>query len=160
MRIGHGFDVHKLVEGRPLILGGVEIPHTHGLLGHSDADVVIHALCDAILGALGLGDIGRHFPDNDPQYQGVDSRVFLRAVKVLLHEQNYRVGNADISIVAQAPKLAPFIEVMQTRIADDLQCEVNAINIKATTTEALGYTGRKEGIACHAVALLAVDETY
>lgn len=160
MRIGHGFDVHKLVEGRPLILGGVEIPHTHGLLGHSDADVVIHALCDAILGALGLGDIGRHFPDNDPQYQGVDSRVFLRAVQVLLHEQNYRIGNADISIVAQAPKLAPFIEVMQTRIADDLQCEVSAINIKATTTEALGYTGRKEGIACHAVALLAVDETY
>jgi len=154
MRIGHGYDVHQLVADRALILGGVEIDHSKGLLGHSDADVLLHAICDAIIGALGLGDIGQHFPDTDAQYCGVDSRKLLRHVHGLMHEQGYRVGNLDATIVAQAPKLAPHLNFMKTNIAVDLQTTEQQLNIKATTTEKLGFAGRKEGIEAHAVILL------
>ena len=154
MRIGHGFDVHRLVAGRPLVLGGVTIGHPRGLLGHSDADVLIHAICDALLGAGGLGDIGRHFPDTDPQYKNADSRELLRRVRLLLAERGYEPQNVDATVVAQAPKLAPHIERMRMNIASDLDIGISRVNIKATTTEGLGFTGREEGIAAHAVALI------
>jgi len=154
MKIGHGYDVHQLVEGRKLILGGVEIPHTKGLLGHSDADVLLHAICDAIIGALGLGDIGQHFPDNDDQYSGIDSRLLVSHVTKLMHEQGYEIGNLDSTMIAQAPKLASHLPRMKENIAADLACTLQQINIKATTTEKLGFAGREEGIAAHAVVIL------
>lgn len=153
-RVGQGFDVHALVEGRPLIIGGVTIPHTHGLLGHSDADVLLHAVTDALLGAAGLGDIGRHFPDTDPAYKGADSRELLRKVVALLQQVGWAVGNVDMTVLAQAPKMAPHIVAMRECIAADLQVELNQVNVKATTTESLGFVGREEGIAAHAVAVL------
>lgn len=154
MRIGHGFDVHAFGPGEFITLGGVRIPHTHGLIAHSDGDVLLHALCDALLGAAGLGDIGRHFPDSSAEFQGIDSRVLLRRVAALLREQGLRVGNADATIIAQAPKMAPRISTMRENIAADLAIAPDRINVKATTTERLGYIGRGEGIAVHAVALL------
>lgn len=153
-RIGHGFDVHRFGEGDHLYMGGVRIPHTHGLIAHSDGDVALHALSDALLGAAALGDIGRHFPDTDPRFRGIDSRELLRHVITLLDLRGWQVGNADITIVAQAPKMAPHIPMMCERIAADLGVAVDAVNVKATTTEQLGYVGRKEGIAVHAVALI------
>lgn len=157
MRIGQGFDVHQLVEGRPLIIGGVDIPHDKGLLGHSDADVLLHAICDALLGAAALGDIGRHFSDSDAKYKNIDSRVLLREVLHLVRAQGYRVGNVDATIIAQAPKMAPYIAKMVEHIATDLRIVNSAVNVKATTTEQLGYTGRGEGIAAQAVVLLVFD---
>ncbi|RBP49112.1 2-C-methyl-D-erythritol 2,4-cyclodiphosphate synthase [Arenicella xantha] len=154
MRIGHGYDVHRLVADRKLILGGVEIDHSLGLLGHSDADVLLHAICDAILGALALGDIGKHFPDTDSAYAGADSRVLLRHVATLMRGKHACIGNLDCTIVAQAPKLAPHIEQMRQHVAGDLVCELDRINIKATTTEQLGFAGREEGIEAHAMVLL------
>ncbi|HXH01714.1 MAG TPA: 2-C-methyl-D-erythritol 4-phosphate cytidylyltransferase [Candidatus Competibacteraceae bacterium] len=154
MRIGHGFDVHAFGPGEFITLGGVRIPHAQGLLAHSDGDVLIHALCDALLGAAALGDIGRHFPDSDATYQGADSRVLLRHVVTLLEGKRLRVGNVDATIIAQAPKMAPHVEAMRANLADDLRVELGAVNVKATTTERLGYIGRGEGIAVHAVALL------
>ena len=154
MRIGHGYDVHQLVAGRDLILGGVKIPHAKGLLGHSDADVLLHAICDACLGAAGLGDLGRHFPDTDPRYKGIDSRDLLRHVESLLDERGWRLENLDSTIIAQAPKLAPHIPTMITNIAADLGISADCVNVKATTTEKLGFAGREEGIAAHAVVLL------
>ena len=154
IRIGHGFDVHQLVAGRKCIIGGVEIAHDKGLLGHSDADVLLHAICDALLGAAGLGDIGRHFPDTDAQYQGADSRALLRKVIALLKDAGFSVGNIDATIIAQAPKMAPHIPQMVAHIAADCQVELNRINVKATTTEKLGFTGRGEGIAAEAVCLI------
>lgn len=154
MRIGFGFDVHRLVPGRELWLGGVKIEHELGLLGHSDADVAIHALCDALLGAAALRDIGYHFPDSDPQYKGIDSRLLLRHVMRLLDENGYRLGNCDITICAEQPKLNPHIPAMQRELAACMDCEPGQVSIKATTTEKLGYTGRGEGIAAHAVALI------
>jgi 2-C-methyl-D-erythritol 2,4-cyclodiphosphate synthase len=154
IRIGHGFDVHQLVEGRKCIIGGVEIAHDKGLLGHSDADVLLHAICDALLGAAGLGDIGRHFPDTDAQYQGADSRVLLKQVIALLKASGFSVGNIDATIIAQAPKMAPHIPQMVANIAADCGVELNRINVKATTTEKLGFTGRGEGIAAEAVCLI------
>ena len=156
MRIGQGFDVHQLVAGRKLIMGGVDIPYEKGLLGHSDADVLLHAICDAILGAAALGDIGKHFSDADPKYKDIDSRVLLRVVAEKIKESGFRVGNVDATIIAQAPKMAPHISQMIANIATDLGIEANAVNVKATTTEQLGYTGRGEGIAAQAVALLLV----
>ena len=153
-RIGHGYDVHKLVEGRKLILGGVEIAHTVGLLGHSDADVLTHAVMDAMLGALALGDIGKHFPDTDPAYQGADSIALLRHVNQLIAEQGYRIGNLDATILAQAPKLAPHIMAMRENISAACNVPLNAVSVKATTEEGLGFTGERLGIAVHAVALL------
>lgn len=154
VRVGLGFDVHRLVEGIPLWLGGVNIPWERGLLGHSDADVAIHALCDALLGAAALRDIGFHFPDTDPRYKGIDSRLLLRHVMELLDEQGYRLGNCDITICAERPKLNPHIPAMQRELAACMNCEPGQVSIKATTTEGLGYTGRGEGIAAHAVALI------
>ena len=154
MRIGHGYDVHRFGEGEFITLGGVRIPHRFGLIAHSDGDVLLHALSDALLGAAALGDIGRHFPDTDPQFKGADSRVLLRHVLGLIHAKGWRVGNLDATIVAQAPKMAPHIEAMRAHIAADLQIELDAANVKATTTEKLGFAGREEGIAVHAVALL------
>ncbi|MBR2890109.1 MAG: 2-C-methyl-D-erythritol 2,4-cyclodiphosphate synthase [Oscillospiraceae bacterium] len=154
MRIGHGYDVHRLVEGRDLILGGVKIDYELGLLGHSDADVLLHAVMDALLGAAGLRDIGYHFPDTDPKYKGADSRALLRAVKEKLNEAGYRVGNVDVTMIAQRPKLKPHIPQMMENIAADLGVEVSRINVKATTEEHLGFTGSGEGMACHAVCLL------
>ena len=154
MRIGQGFDVHQLVEGRKLIMGGVEIPYEKGLLGHSDADVLLHAISDALLGAAALGDIGKHFSDTDAKYQNIDSRILLREVLHLVREQGYRVGNVDATIIAQAPKMAPHIARMVENIATDLGVPMNAVNVKATTTEKLGFEGRGEGIAAEAVALL------
>jgi 2-C-methyl-D-erythritol 2,4-cyclodiphosphate synthase len=154
MRVGHGFDVHQLVEGRKLIMGGVEIPCERGLLGHSDADVLLHAICDALLGAAALGDIGRHFPDSDPRYKGIDSRHLLREVMRLLRNKGYGVVNLDATIIAQAPKMAPHIPQMVANIAADLEVAVDCVNVKATTTEKLGYTGRGEGIAAQAVCLI------
>lgn len=155
MRIGHGYDVHRLAEGRRLILGGVDIPHEKGLLGHSDADVLLHAISDAILGAIGGGDIGKHFPDTDPQYKGADSLKLLVHVMELAVRKGYRLGNLDATIVAQRPKLAPHIPQMRANIAAALEAEVDLINVKATTTEELGFTGRGEGIAAYAVVLMA-----
>jgi len=154
IRIGHGYDVHQLVAGRDLILGGVKIPHAKGLLGHSDADVLLHAICDACLGAAGLGDLGRHFPDTDPRYKGIDSRDLLRHVESLLDERGWRLENLDSTIIAQAPRLAPHIPLMITNIAADLGISADCVNVKATTTEKLGFAGREEGIAAHAVVLL------
>ena len=154
MRIGHGYDVHRLVEGRKLILGGVEIPFQKGLLGHSDADVLTHAVMDALLGALALGDIGKHFPDSDPAYKGADSLMLAREVAKLLLAQNYRIGNVDATILAQAPKLAPYIPQMRENLALALGIPTDAVSVKATTEEGLGFTGTGEGIAAHAVCLL------
>ncbi len=154
IRIGTGFDVHRLVEGRRCIVCGVDIPHTHGLLGHSDADVALHALCDAILGALALRDIGYHFPDTDPAWKGADSRRLLRAVIAMAADRGYRVGNADITIIAQAPKMLPYIEHMQANVAADLGIDNGRVSVKATTTEHLGFTGRAEGIAAQAAVLM------
>jgi len=154
MRIGQGFDVHAFAEGRKLILGGIEVPYHLGLAGHSDADVLIHAICDALLGAAGLGDIGHHFPDNDPQYAGIDSTKLLSEVMKSLTENNLKVGNLDATVIAQKPKLATYIPAMRTRLAGLLGIEAGLCNIKATTTEKLGFTGRGEGIAAQAVVLL------
>lgn len=154
IRIGQGCDIHALVPGRKLIIGGVEIPHTHGLLGHSDADVLLHAIIDALLGAAALGDIGRHFPDSDERYRGADSRVLLRAAVDLLAQAGWRVGNVDATIIAQQPKMAPHIPQMITHIAADLCIDINCVNVKAKTAEHLGFIGRGEGIACEAVALI------
>ena len=157
MRIGHGFDAHRFEQGRTLVLGGVTIPHSAGLAAHSDGDVLIHALCDALLGAAGLGDIGKHFPDSDEQFAGIDSRILLRTVMEKLRENHYFVGNADITVIAQSPRLAPHIDAMQENIAEDLEVRVEQVNIKATTPEGMGYVGREEGISCHAVTLLKQD---
>jgi 2-C-methyl-D-erythritol 2,4-cyclodiphosphate synthase len=154
IRIGHGFDVHAFADDRKLILGGVDIPHARGLLGHSDADVLLHALCDALLGAAALGDIGRHFPDSDPAYKGIDSRRLLRHVVALLKERGWQVGNVDATVIAQVPKLAPHISSMRQHVAADLAVSIDQVNIKATTTERLGFTGREEGIAAEAVCLI------
>lgn len=154
MRIGQGYDAHCFERGRPLLLGGVEIPHAEGLKAHSDGDVLIHALCDALLGAAGLGDIGRHFPDKDQAYAGIDSRILLRRVVDLVQGEGWRIGNVDLTVVAQRPRLAPHIPAMQTVLAADLRVEAGQVNIKATTTEGMGFTGRGEGIAAQAVALL------
>jgi len=153
-RVGHGFDVHALVEGRRLIIGGVDIPHDMGLAGHSDADVLLHAICDALLGAAGLGDIGRHFPDTDMAFAGIDSRILLRRVAEQLKARAWQVGNVDATIIAQAPKMAPHIARMTAHIADDLGIAFDRVNVKATTTEKLGFTGRGEGIAAEAVCLI------
>jgi len=157
MRIGQGIDVHQLVEGRKLIIGGVEIPHEKGLLGHSDADVLLHAITDALLGAAALGDIGRHFSDSDAKYKNIDSRILLREAMHMVREQGFRVANVDATIIAQEPKMAPHIFQMVANIAADLRMEKSAVNVKATTTEKLGLTGRGEGIAAQAVVLLLVD---
>lgn len=154
MRIGHGFDVHKFGGDGPVVLGGVSIPYEKGFVAHSDGDVAIHALCDAILGALCLADIGNHFPDTDGQYANIDSRILLRHVVKLMQAKNYCLGNADITIVAQAPKIAPHLLPMRTCLAEDLQASIEQVNVKATTTEKLGYAGRKEGVSVHAVVLL------
>ena len=154
MRIGHGYDVHKLVEGRDLILGGVKIEHTLGLLGHSDADVLLHAVSDALLGAAGLGDIGKHFPDTDPQYKGADSLKLLEIVAGRVREAGYRVSNIDVTMIAQKPKLRPHIEKMEENIARAVGVDVSRVNVKATTEEKLGFTGTEQGMACHAVCLL------
>lgn len=156
MRIGQGFDVHQLVEGRKLIIGGVEIFYDKGLLGHSDADVLLHAICDALLGAAALGDIGRHFSDADAKFKNMDSRILLREVSRMVTNAGFRIGNLDATIIAQAPKMAPHIPRMIENIAADLGVAVNAVNVKATTTEKLGFSGRGEGIAAQAVALLLV----
>jgi 2-C-methyl-D-erythritol 2,4-cyclodiphosphate synthase len=154
LRIGHGYDVHQLVVGRNLVIGGVRIPHEKGLLGHSDADVLIHAICDACLGAAALGDIGRHFPDSDPRFRNVDSRLLLREVRELLTANDWQVANVDSTIIAQAPRFATHFPQMVSNIAADLGIVVSQVNVKATTTERLGFAGREEGIAAHAVALL------
>jgi len=154
MRIGHGYDVHRFGEGEFITLGGVRIPHKFGLIAHSDGDVLLHALADALLGAAALGDIGQHFPDSDPTFKGADSRTLLRHVLGLVQAKGWAVGNVDATLVAQAPKMAPHIAAMRELIAEDLQVSVDQVNVKATTTERLGFTGREEGIAVHAVALL------
>ena len=154
MRIGHGYDVHRLVPGRDLILGGVNIPHSLGLDGHSDADVLLHAVMDALLGAAALRDIGFHFPDTDMRYKGADSRVLLREVEAKIRAAGYRVGNVDVTVIAQKPKLKDHIPTMMQNIADDLQVDLSQVNVKATTEERLGFTGTEQGIACHAVCLL------
>ena len=154
MRIGHGYDVHRLVEGRRCIIGGVDIPHEKGLLGHSDADVLLHAIMDAVLGAMAAGDIGKLFPDNDPAYKGADSLVLTRRVAEVMAERGYRLGNIDATVIAQAPKLAPHIPAMREKIASAFGVEVDRISVKATTEEKLGFTGSGEGIAAHAVCLL------
>jgi 2-C-methyl-D-erythritol 2,4-cyclodiphosphate synthase len=158
IRIGQGFDVHQLVEGRPLIIGGVRIAHPLGLLGHSDADVLLHAITDAVLGALGEGDIGKHFPDTDPAYKDADSAVLLREVWKLAKEKGYKLGNVDATIIAQAPKMAPHIPAMRERVATLLEADADQVNIKATTTERLGFTGRGEGIAAMAVVCLIAHQ--
>ena len=155
LRIGRGYDVHRMAPGRKLILGGVEIPWKLGLLGHSDADVLLHAVMDAMLGALALGDIGKHFPDSDPAYAGADSRMLLRKVAALVRDQGYSVGNLDTTVVAQAPKLRPYIGMMRTNIAEDLGISTELVSVKATTEEGLGFTGSGEGIASDAVCLLS-----
>jgi 2-C-methyl-D-erythritol 2,4-cyclodiphosphate synthase len=153
-RIGQGFDVHQLTEGRPLIIGGIEIPYEKGLLGHSDADVLLHTITDACLGAIGEGDIGKHFPDTDPAFKDADSAKLLLHIWTMIQERGYKLVNADCTIIAQKPKMAPYIEQMRTRVAELLECSPEQINIKATTTEKLGFTGRGEGIASQAVVLL------
>ena len=158
MRIGNGYDVHKLVAGRKLILGGVDVPHTKGLLGHSDADVLLHALSDAILGAIGEGDIGRHFPDTDAAYKGADSLKLLSHVMRLAEKRGYRLGNLDATIIAQQPKMAPHIPAMRSNIASVLNAPVEQVNVKATTEEGLGFSGRGEGISAHAVVLMVTKD--
>jgi 2-C-methyl-D-erythritol 2,4-cyclodiphosphate synthase len=155
IRIGHGFDVHQLVDGRKCIIGGVDIPHDKGLKGHSDADVLLHAICDALLGALALGDIGKHFPDTDPRFKGIDSRELLRHVVQLIKDKGYGVVNVDATVIAEAPRLAKYIATMCTNIAADLGVPVDCVNVKATTSEKLGFTGRGEGIAAEAVCLVS-----
>ena len=157
-KIGHGYDVHRLVEERPLILGGVTIPYARGLLGHSDADCLIHAVMDAVLGALGMGDIGRHFPDTDPSYKGADSRALARTVYGMMQEKGYRIGNVDVTVIAQKPKLAPYIAEMRKNLAEDFSCSEDDVNVKATTEEGLGFTGSGEAIAAHAVCLIVSDK--
>lgn len=154
IRIGHGYDVHAFGPGEKIVIGGVVIPHHHGLVAHSDGDVLLHALCDALLGAAALGDIGKHFPDTDMQYRNADSRSLLRMVYAKIAQLGWKLGNADLTIVAQAPRMATYISRMVEVIAADLQSEINRVNVKATTTERLGFTGREEGIACYAVVLL------
>lgn len=154
MRIGFGYDVHKLTEGRRCVICGVDVPHTKGLLGHSDADVAIHALCDALLGAAAMGDIGRMFPDSDDEFKDIDSRILLRRVADRINSAGFRTGNIDITIAAQKPKLMPYIEAMRQNMADDLGINKNCVSIKATTTERLGFEGREEGISAYAVALI------
>lgn len=154
MRVGHGYDVHRWGSDKPLIIGGVQVESEQGLVAHSDGDVVLHAITDAILGALALGDIGQHFPDTDAQYAGADSAALLSHAVSLCREKGFRLGNIDVTVVAQAPKMAPHIDAMRERIAQCLNAEVNKVNVKATTTERLGFVGREEGIACHAVALM------
>lgn len=154
IRIGNGFDVHRLVDGRRCIICGVDIPYKQGLLGHSDADVALHALCDALLGAAALGDIGLHFPDTDPRYKGADSRTLLRAVAAMVAARGWQVSNVDITIIAQAPKMRPHIDAMRANVAADLAITIDRVSVKATTTEGLGFTGRGEGIAAQATALL------
>ncbi|MDO6428118.1 2-C-methyl-D-erythritol 2,4-cyclodiphosphate synthase [Thalassotalea sp. 1_MG-2023] len=158
MRIGHGFDVHKFGGKGPIVMAGVKIPYQQGFLAHSDGDVAIHALCDAILGALCLADIGNHFPDTDNQYENIDSRVLLRHVVGLMNEHGFKLGNADITIVAQAPKMAPHLTDMREILSIDMHCAINQINVKATTTEKLGFVGEERGIAVHAVVLLVSNE--
>ncbi|MDT8370746.1 MAG: 2-C-methyl-D-erythritol 2,4-cyclodiphosphate synthase [Gammaproteobacteria bacterium] len=160
MRIGHGYDVHKFAENRPLIIGGQTIPHTHGLEAHSDGDVLIHAICDALLGAVGLWDIGHHFPDHDPAFKNIDSRILLRRVVSDLADRDWTVGNIDSTIIAQAPKMAAHIPAMRANLAADLAVTIDEVNIKATTTENLGFAGRKEGIAAHAVVLINKVNTF
>jgi 2-C-methyl-D-erythritol 2,4-cyclodiphosphate synthase len=155
MRIGHGYDVHKFGGSGPLTIAGVKIDYEYGFLAHSDGDVAIHALCDAILGALALGDIGKHFPDTASEFENIDSRILLRHVVSLMLDKGYKLANADVTIVAQAPKMLPHIDAMRTVLAEDLQANIGQVNVKATTTEKLGFTGRKEGIESHAVVLLA-----
>lgn len=154
IRVGHGYDVHRLTEGRPLILGGVTVPYDKGLLGHSDADVLVHAVMDALLGAAALGDIGQHFPDNDPAYSGADSVVLLKRVCQLLCDKGFAVSNIDVTVIAQQPKLRPYIETMRECLSEAMRLDKNDISIKATTEEKLGFTGRQEGIAAHCVALI------
>lgn len=154
MRIGHGYDVHRFCENRDLILGGVKIPYEMGLLGHSDADVLLHAVSDALLGAAALGDIGKHFPDTDPKFKGADSRVLLRECISLVKQKGFKVSNIDATVIAQKPKLAPFIEQMVKNIASDCELEIDSVNVKATTEEGLGFTGNLEGISAHAVCIL------
>ncbi|HBV75682.1 MULTISPECIES: 2-C-methyl-D-erythritol 2,4-cyclodiphosphate synthase [Vibrio] len=154
IRIGHGFDVHKFGGEGPVIIGGVAIPYEQGLIAHSDGDVALHALTDALLGSIAAGDIGKHFPDTDDKWKGADSRALLREVYRFVKDKGYIIGNADVTIIAQAPKMLPFIQSMREAIASDLETDINNINVKATTTEKLGFTGRKEGIACEAVALI------
>ena len=160
MRVGLGYDVHRLVDGRELIIGGVLIPYERGLLGHSDADVLLHAIMDALLGAAALGDIGKHFPDTDPQYKGISSLALLEHVGTLLEDHLYVIGNIDATIIAQSPKMAPYIMQMRRNIADTLKISVERVNIKATTEEGLGFTGRKEGISAQAIALLETFANY
>ena len=159
MRIGHGYDVHRFAEGDSVVLGGVRIPYGRGLEAHSDGDVLIHAVCDALLGAIAAGDIGRHFPDTDAANANIDSRVLLRRVLVLVAEAGWQPGSLDVTLIAQAPKMAPYIEAMRTNLAADLGCDLSAVNVKATTTERLGFAGRGEGIAAHAVVLLSATST-
>lgn len=154
LRIGHGYDVHAFTDNRKCIIGGVDIPYDRGLMGHSDADVLLHAISDSLLGAAAMGDIGKHFPDNDPQYEGADSLVLLKYVVSLISEKGYAVNNIDATIIAQAPKMAPYIEAMRYNIAEALRVDVDCVNVKATTEEKLGFTGRKEGISAHCVCLL------
>lgn len=157
IRIGHGFDVHKFGGELPLILGGVEVPYDTGLIAHSDGDVILHAVSDAILGSMALGDIGKHFPDTDAEFKGADSRVLLRHCCQLASDKGYCLGNLDVTVIAQAPKMQPYIEAIRHCLATDLACDIDAINVKATTTEKLGFTGRKEGIAVEAVVLMTKD---
>jgi 2-C-methyl-D-erythritol 2,4-cyclodiphosphate synthase len=160
IRIGHGFDVHQLVVGRKCIIGGVDIPYERGLLGHSDADVLLHAICDALLGAAALGDIGKHFPDSDAKFKGINSRELLRHVGALIKNSGFEINNIDATIIAQAPKMAPHISAMVSNIASDLALEISQVNIKATTTEKLGFAGRGEGIAAEALCLLSGDTAH
>ena len=160
MRVGMGYDVHKLVEGRRLVLGGVEIPYEKGLLGHSDADVLVHAVMDALLGAAALGDIGKHFPDTDPAYEGADSMKLLEEVRKLLDEHNFMIGNVDATVIAQRPKLAPYIDAMRENIAARLQIDKNQVNVKATTEEGLGFTGQGQGISSQAICLLETIDNF
>lgn len=157
IRIGHGFDVHKFGGEGPVIIGGVAVPYEQGLVAHSDGDVALHAVTDAILGALALGDIGRHFPDTDASFAGIDSRILLRDVFAKAKEMGFSIGNLDVTIIAQAPKMAPHIDAMRACLAADLETELSQVNVKATTSEKLGFTGRKEGIACHSVVLLVAN---
>lgn len=157
IRVGHGFDVHRFAppsDGAKVTLAGVAIPHTKALIAHSDGDVLIHALCDALLGALALGDIGKHFPDTDNTYKNIDSRLLLKKVVSLVHDKNYQVGNIDVTVVAQAPKVLPHVNGMRSNLAQDLAVDIDRVNVKATTTEKLGFEGREEGISCHVVALV------
>ena len=154
MRIGHGYDVHRFASERKFILGGVEIPCEYGLLGHSDADVLIHAICDALLGAAALGDIGKHFPDSDPKFCGIDSRIILKSTVELVKNKGYKISNIDSTVIAQRPKIAPYAEQMRSNIAEDIGVDISRVNIKATTEEGLGFTGALEGVSAHAVCIL------